>query len=294
MACICQTRTSALSAVTRWPPVAVKRTASPASSAEPGLFQGDAAARDEQVQERRLGQLHALAGPQPGHVQRGVPVLDPDGGGAVVFRHAGGDGHQAAGEQFVVDLELLVAGIDAALVRHDPHLHEVHRVAMRDVILPRASQPPGVVLLAVQDAGARAHPLGQARVDHPRVALGVLVHQRALQHPGDDLHVLVRMGLEAGARLDDVVVVDQQQPVVGVGPVVVTAEAEAVLAVQPAQAGLEPLVGAADVDLRGQRGGHVGSFTGRRSGVLDRGDLELEGDLVADQDAAGLRARRSR
>src|SRR6202012_5077902 len=29
----------------------------------------------------------------------------------------------------------------------------------------------------------------------------------------------------------------------------------------------------------------------RRSGVLDQGELELEGDLVADQDAAGLQGR---
>ena len=33
-------------------------------------------------------------------------------------------------EQLVVDLELLVAGGDAGLVGHDPHLHEVHRVAV--------------------------------------------------------------------------------------------------------------------------------------------------------------------
>ena len=75
MACISQTRISAGSAaVTRWPPVAVKRTASPASQ-RAGAFQRDAAPRDEQVQEGRLGQLHALAGLQPGRVQRGVPVL---------------------------------------------------------------------------------------------------------------------------------------------------------------------------------------------------------------------------
>ena len=88
MACISQTRISAGSAaVTRWPPVAVKRTASPVVQ-RPGAFQGDAPARDEQVQEGRLGKLHALAGLQPGRVQRGVTVLDPDGRGAVVLRHA--------------------------------------------------------------------------------------------------------------------------------------------------------------------------------------------------------------
>jgi len=57
------------------------------------------------------------------------------------------------------------------------------------------------------------------------------------------------VGLETGARIDDVVVVDQQQPVMGVGRVMVAAEAEAVLAVQPAEPGREPLPGSADVDL---------------------------------------------
>jgi len=57
------------------------------------------------------------------------------------------------------------------------HLHEVHRVGVDGTGLIRVGQPPGVVLLAVQDAGARAHPLGQAGVDHAGVALGILVHQ---------------------------------------------------------------------------------------------------------------------
>jgi hypothetical protein len=38
-----------------------------------------------------------------------------------------------------------------------------------------------------------------------------------VQHPGDDLHVAVRVGLEAGPGPDPVVVVDEQQAVGGVG-----------------------------------------------------------------------------
>src|SRR3954452_13228059 len=186
----------------------------------PGALQGHGAARNEQVQVRGFGQLDGLAGLQPGGVEPGVPVADADGGGAVVLGHAGGDRHEAAGEQGVVDLELLVAGGDPALVGQDPHLDEVHRVAVGVAAL----QAPGVVLLAVQDPGAGAHPLGQARVDDAVVPGGVLVHQRALHDPGDDLHVPVRVGLEAEARRQDVVVVDQQQPVVLVVVVVVVAE----------------------------------------------------------------------
>src|SRR5512146_884931 len=70
----------------------------------------------------------------------------------------------------------------------------------------------------------------------------------------------------------------------GVGRVVAAAEAEAVLAVQPAQAGRGSLTGPPDVDLRSR----LFRWHRCRSGVLDRGDLELQGHLVADQDAAGL------
>jgi hypothetical protein len=84
-------------------------------------------------------------------------------------------------------------------------------------VLVAALQAPGVVLLA--SAGCPVPALirwARPGVDDAVVPGGVLVHQRALQHPGDDLHVPVRVGLEAGARRHDVVVVDQQQPVVGV------------------------------------------------------------------------------
>src|SRR4051812_3525817 len=56
----------------------------------PGALQGHGAARDEQVQERGLGQLDGLAGLQPSRVQRRVPVADADRGGAAVLGHAGG------------------------------------------------------------------------------------------------------------------------------------------------------------------------------------------------------------
>src|SRR3954453_22978952 len=229
----------------------------------PGALEGHRAARDEQVQERGLGQLDALAGLQPGGVQGRVPVGDADRGGSAVLGHAGGDGDQPAGEQGVVDLQLLVARGDPALVGQDPHLDEVHRVA----VLVTALQAPGVVLLAVQDPGAGAHPLRQARIDDAVVAGAVLVDQGALHYPGDDLHVPVRVGLEAEARRHDVVVVYQQQPVMGVVVVGVGAEREGVLAVQPPDLGAEPLVGSADVDARVEGGSaHVGS-SGRRGGM---------------------------
>src|SRR5918994_7826631 len=68
----------------------------------PGALEGHGAARNEQVQERGLGQLDGLAGLQPGGVQGRVLVVDADRGGATVLGHAGGDRDQPAGEQGVV------------------------------------------------------------------------------------------------------------------------------------------------------------------------------------------------
>ena len=91
----------------------------------------------------------------------------------------------------------------------------------------------------------------------------VLVFQPAGEHPGDDLHVAVRVGVKTAARSDDVVVVDQQQSVVGVGRVVVVAERERMPGVQPVDGGPEPVVGAPDVDHQGSlcRGPLLGGTT---------------------------------
>ena len=74
--------------------------------------------------------------------------------------------------QLLVDVQLLVAGFDRAGIRRHPHLHEVHVLIVRLTV-----QPPGVVLLRVRDAGARAHPLGESGIDNPAVAIGIFVHQ---------------------------------------------------------------------------------------------------------------------
>jgi hypothetical protein len=57
-------------------------------------------------------------------------------------------------------------------------------------------------------------PLRQPRMDHPGVAGGILVDQ-ALQHPGDNLHVAMGMSVKPLVGPHDVVVVDQQQAVMG-------------------------------------------------------------------------------
>ena len=94
--------------------------------------------------------------------------------------------------------------------------------------------------------------------------LGVLVHEPALEHPGDDLHVAVRVRLEARAGRHDVVVVHEEQPEVGVPRVVMRAEGEAVRAVEPAHVRGEPVGGTAQVHRGAKRGGHEGSVLRRR------------------------------
>ena len=65
----------------------------------------------------------------------------------------------------------------------------------------RRVEPEGVVALGVHDARPGAHPLREPAVHDAGVAPGVLVHQRARQHPGDDLRVAVRMvGIAAPGR----------------------------------------------------------------------------------------------
>jgi len=81
------------------------------------------------------------------------------------------------------------------------------------------------------------------------VAGRVLVQEAATQHPGDDLHVLVRVGVETAARRDNVVVVGPQQPMADVGRVVVVTERERVLRVEPVGLGHESVSGPSYVDF---------------------------------------------
>src|SRR5262249_26215418 len=110
-------------------------------------------------------------------------------------------------------------------LRQDPDLHEVDRVGR------------GRVVLAVQDAGAGGHALHLAGADDGAGAQAVAVLQRALDDVGDDLHVAVRVGAEAGARPNPVLVHDAEAAEAHVGGVVVVAERERVPAVQPVDLG---------------------------------------------------------
>src|SRR6476620_4356052 len=105
----------------------------------------------------------------------------------------------------------------------------------------------------------------QAGVYHAGVPSGVLVYQRATQHPSHDLHVAVGMGLESSAWRDYVVVVHQQQAVMGVIGLIMAAERERVLGVQPRDLRLRAIVGTPDLDSR-----CVHVFTSRLASLCGR------------------------
>jgi hypothetical protein len=124
---------------------------------------------------------------------------------------------------------------DAARVRLDPDLQEMHELAIRGVVF------------AVANAGARAHALHVARPDHGAVAHRILVRQRALEDVADDFHVAVAVGAEALARLDAVFVDDTQRPEAHVPGIVVVRERKSVEGLEPAVLGQPAFLAAANL-----------------------------------------------
>ena len=72
--------------------------------------------------------------------------------------------------------------------------------------------------------------------------------KRAVEHVGDDLHIAVRVGGEAGARRDAVVIDHAQRLEAHVGRVAIAAERERVPAVEPAPVGAAALVRPTSLD----------------------------------------------
>jgi hypothetical protein len=106
--------------------------------------------------------------------------------------------------------------------------------------------------LAVPHARTGGHVLKSAGADDPAVAHRVLVLDRPLEDERDDLHVPVRVGAEALAGRDAVVVDDAQAAEAEPPRVVIVGEAEGVVAVQPPVLGVAAFVGSSS-DHSGQR-----------------------------------------
>ena len=201
---------------------------------------------------RRVGHRDLLTGMEAADGEHRVALVDRD---RTLVPLARRHHHEAAAGERVVEVSLLVARLDAVRVGEHPHLHEMH-------VGGRAG-----VHLRVADARARAHPLGEAGVDHA-VGAGagaVAVAELAVEHPGHDLHVAVAVRPESATGADGVVVVDDQEPVTDVARVVVRPEAEAVPGVEPVEVGVESAARGAHVD------GHSRSMPARsqRAGAME-------------------------
>jgi hypothetical protein len=85
----------------------------------------------------------------------------------------------------------------------------------------------------VADSFAGRHDLHVARLGSALVAQMIAVRDRAPADIGDDFHVAVAMGTEPGARLNRIVVPDQQRPETVARRVVVVGETEMVTCAQP-------------------------------------------------------------
>src|SRR3984957_17413871 len=145
------------------------------------------------------------------------------------------DQPQAATPLRGTEVALFVAPLDAALVRHDPDLQEVHRLAVRGVEL------------AVLYAAARAHALHVARADGGTVAHRILVRQAARQHVCQYLHVAMSMRAEARPRQHAVLVDYAQRSELDVLRVEVVGERKSVERLEPAVIGVAALGAASDL-----------------------------------------------
>ena len=153
---------------------------------------------DEDVTVRRVRDGDGLPRCESGGMQRRVAVADPN---AAAARHAGRHRNQLAVRQLVLYVQLFVGGIGSIGVGWDPHLHHAQLFS---------AGPARRIGLGVANSGSGTHALNEAGVDQPRITLGVSMFQRPFQHPRDDLHVLVLMGVEPFAGKHRVLVVHHQ------------------------------------------------------------------------------------
>jgi len=111
---------------------------------------------------------------------------------------------------------LLVARLDALLIRNDPDLKEVSRPIRL------------MIELGMHHASASAHALNIPRANDRTVAHAVPMGQGAVQHVADDLHVTVPVSSKARARGDTVFVDDPQGAKAHVPGVTIFSKGEAV------------------------------------------------------------------
>jgi hypothetical protein len=116
---------------------------------------------------------------------------------------------------------LFIAGLNAVLLGQNPESQKVHWSRGRRIIF------------TVPDPGPSCHPLHLTGTDHRPVAHAVLVLQGPLQDIGENFHVTMPMGGEAGARLHAVLIEHPQLAKAHIAWIVIAIEGERVIAVEP-------------------------------------------------------------
>ncbi len=164
--------------------------------------------------------------------------MDRDGAAVAVGRD---DRTQLPAHLVGGDGALRVARRQVSHLGQDPDLEEVDGIVVRRV------------KLAVRHTASGGHALHVSRPDDGAAPEAVPMLERPPQHPGDDLHVAVRVRPEAASGRDAVLVDDPQRPEAHVLRVVIVGERERVAAVEPIEARLPALAGVPDGDHRRRR-----------------------------------------
>ncbi len=173
-----------------------------------------------------------LARVEVGQVDAGV-LMDGEGAIAAV---GGGDGLPAVVTAFGGEGFLVVGGLMAFAIGEEPDLVEVDGLG------------GGGVEFAVEDARAGGNALDFARAEDGAVPEAVLVLEGALENPGDNFHVTVRVHAEALPGGDAVFVHDAQGAEAHVVGIVVIGEREGMAGVKPAVVGVPALGGRSEGD----------------------------------------------
>jgi hypothetical protein len=142
---------------------------------------------------------------------------------------AAGDGDETAGAIRLRKRLRTPARLAAGLGGLDPDLEDPRRAGLE-------------IVFGVAHAGAGTHYLNIASLGAALVAQTVLMRDGALADVSDDFHIGVRMRREAGVRRDLVVIPNPQGTVAHIIGVIVTAEREMVLGLEPAVVGATKLV----------------------------------------------------
>ncbi len=126
----------------------------------------------------------------------------------------------------LAEVFLIVSGLESLFFREHPDLVQMNRFRFRRVEF------------AVRHAGARAHVLHVARLDHRAVAHTVFMFQGAFEDVRDDFHVAVRVLRKAAAPCDAVVVHYAQRAELRVLGIEVIGEGKSEMRIQPAVVGV--------------------------------------------------------